>query len=344
MVWEIFKGSEEKWKENYLNSLVHYRQSYDWGTYKSLMNWKVLRLIKYNKENEETFLQLTYKKFFFISAIYIPGNINGDINFLDKDFFKKIKEFTNSTFIYVRYDSNSTKLSDEENILFNNGWRRPLHREHASKSVEIDINQDIDSIVSNCSRDWLKSYKRSIKKFNEENFHIKFTNNPNVNDLMLISSIMTNKKKIYNSHSIEEFKFLNTAIPDNTLFGVVYDNHGKPIAYRGMIFFKNKSWDLSVASTEEGRKSFSGYFLMIEMIKKAKSLGVEIYNLGGTDEIKKPGVYHFKKGIATSEFRYSGEWEYSNLKFARYIINLLIILLLSDKIRRVIPLINKISF
>ena len=38
MTWEIFKGSDEDWQRNFLKSKCHYRQSFNWGEYKSMMN------------------------------------------------------------------------------------------------------------------------------------------------------------------------------------------------------------------------------------------------------------------------------------------------------------------
>ena len=46
MSWKIYKGTEEDWQKYFLKSKNHYRQSFNWGEYKSMMNWKVLRLEK----------------------------------------------------------------------------------------------------------------------------------------------------------------------------------------------------------------------------------------------------------------------------------------------------------
>ena len=46
MSWHIYTGTEEDWQKHFLNSKNHYRQSYNWGEYKSMMNWKILRLEK----------------------------------------------------------------------------------------------------------------------------------------------------------------------------------------------------------------------------------------------------------------------------------------------------------
>ena len=89
MSWHIYTGTEEEWQKHFLNSKNHYRQSYNWGEYKSMMNWKILRLEKIDDFGKKTLVQITYKKKFIFCAAYIPGDIAGDVNHLDYSFKKK---------------------------------------------------------------------------------------------------------------------------------------------------------------------------------------------------------------------------------------------------------------
>ena len=75
MVWEIFKGNENEWQSNFLKYNGHYRQSYQWGIYKSCMKWKILRLSKIDKDGKLNLVQITYKKmFFFLCCVYTRRN------------------------------------------------------------------------------------------------------------------------------------------------------------------------------------------------------------------------------------------------------------------------------
>ena len=189
-----------------------------------------------------------------------------------------------------------------------------------------------------------KNYKRSLNKFNNNNLKIQISNNPKPNDLVLVSTIMYKNKKIFVTHSEKEFLYLLKILSKNTLFSVIYSSEGQPLAYRGTIFFQERAWDLGAATTSEGRNLLASYYLTFELIKKCKSLGVKKYNFGAIDKLNKPGVYHFKKGIGQNEFQYSGEWEWCNLIFMRFIINISIKLLMSDKLRKIIPYINNLKF
>ena len=94
MSWKIYCGSKKDWNDQILKSKLHYRQSYNWGEYKSLMSWNVLRLKKVNEDGTVNLIQVTYRKFLSLCAVYIPGNVYGDINFLDKDFGQTLKKIT----------------------------------------------------------------------------------------------------------------------------------------------------------------------------------------------------------------------------------------------------------
>lgn len=344
MSWHVYTGTEEDWQKYFLNSKNHYRQSYNWGEYKSKMSWKILRLEKIDNTGKKTLVQITYKKKSVFCAAYIPGDIAGDINQLDESFKQKIIEATSSKFLYIRLDSNNVNYEKEYFILKKNKWHKPSHREHVSKSIDCIIEPNIDEIIKKSSNDWKKNYKRSLNKFKNNNLDIQITNKPNPEDLVLISTIMSKNKKIFVPHSKKEFLHLSENLSQNTLFAIIYSPDGKPLAYRGMIFYDDRAWDLGAATSIEGRNMLASYYLTIELIKKSKSLGIKNYNFGAIDEVNKPGVYHFKKGIAQNEFRYSGEWEWSNLPLMRFFINTSIKVLMSDRLRKFIPYINNLKF
>lgn len=51
------------------------------------------------------------------------------------------------------------------------------------------------------------------------------------------------------------------------------------------------------AASDAGRATRAAFVLQWAVIQYAKSLGIETYDLGGIDEVKNPGVFHFKKGM-----------------------------------------------
>ena len=343
MHWKLFDGEKEEWNKIILDSKAHYRQSYNWGEYKSLMSWQILRLKKISKDGEIQLVQITYRKFLSLCAAYIPGNISGDINLLDNDFRKALIKFTHSRFIYIRLDSNSKEFMKERSILKKNGWKKPLQTLHVSRSIDCEID-NIEDRISNGSKSWRRNYKKSLKTYDEKNINIQISNEPNFSDLVSISSEMGRNKKIINIHSIEEFSNLTKSMPDQSIFATAYGSSQNPLAYRGMIYLRGKAWDFGAASTKEGRNLMASYVLTIELLKKAKKLGVKTYNFGGVDPKRHQGVYKFKSGIESTEYTYTGEWEWSNLFLVRLIINPLIFIMMSDKVRKSFKFINNYKF
>jgi len=344
MSWEVYRGTEKDWDDQILESNAHYRQSYSWGEYKSLMSWKVLRLEKKSKLDRSTLVQITYKKHSLFCAAYIPGNICGEIKNLDVDFIRNIKKHTKCIFLYIRADSNSKEISREEKIFKKNGWLRPFHKEHSSMAIERSIDSIKESVKSNIGKSWIKNYNKSKRIANKEKIIFTTSNKPNADDLVKISSVMSKAKNIYNIHSSEEFDNLRQKLQNNTFFVTAYSFQGEPLGYRGFIYFKDRAWDLGAATSGKGRSFLVSYIITVNVLEKASSIGVKNYNFGAIDKVKKPGVYYFKKGIGVNEYSYSGEWEYSNLPFMRLCINMVISIFMSAKLRRIIPFINDYKF
>lgn len=344
MTWEIFKGTEKEWQDNISKNKGHYRQSFHWGNYKSLMNWKILRLKKIDKDGNLNLVQITYKKIFFFCAAYIPGDTIGDSINLNNEFKKKILEFTNSKILYLRLDSTNTDIINEEEKLLKNNWNKTNFQKQIPRISICNLDKDINEIIDTASYGWKKNYLKSLQKFNTKNFKIKVTDKPSPKDLVLISNILTKNKKVYKPHSEKEFEYMIKTLRNNILFCIAYDKNEIPIAYRGMIRYDSFAWDLSAATTNTGRSLLASFFVTIELLKKCKLLGVKIYNFGEMDKINKPGVYHFKQGIAKQEIVVCGEWEYSNVLFLKKISNFFISILLSEKVRKIIPIINNMKF
>ena len=62
MTWHIYKGTANDWQNHFVKFGNHYRQSFYWGKYKSMMGWRILRLEKINDIGKKTLVQITYKK------------------------------------------------------------------------------------------------------------------------------------------------------------------------------------------------------------------------------------------------------------------------------------------
>jgi lipid II:glycine glycyltransferase (peptidoglycan interpeptide bridge formation enzyme) len=344
MTWEIFKGTENEWQKKFFEYDGHYRQSYQWGNYKSRMGWKVIRLSKKSDDKNLNLVQITYKKFKFFCAAYIPGEILGNSINLDEEFRKKILEHTKSKILYIRIDSTKKNIINEQQNLKLNLWSRPFAQKQVPKVSICELAKDFEDIIKFSSDGWKKNYKKSIKNFNNKEFNIKITNKPSPEELVFISNIFTKNKKIYKPHSEKEFQHMINTLDKNIYFCIAYNKVNEPIAYRGLIYFNDNAWDLAAATTDKGRSLLPSFYITAELIKKCKSIGIKTYNFGEMDIINKKGVYHFKQGIAKNEINISGEWEHSNFYIIKVLANFFISIVLSNKVRKFIPFINNLKF
>ena len=343
MAWKIYTKGNKEWDSQIKKLNTHYRQSFFWGKYKSLMSWSVLRLEYDNNEDVKTRVQVIYRKFGLFCAVYIPGGVCGDISLLNDEFKSIIKRSIKSKFIYIRVDNNNI-ISDKENDKFHiNKWKKPLMKLHSSITGHIKI-QKIENHLSDASRFWKRNFKKSKKIFNESGIEIITTNHPNSYDLVKVSSEMGSFKKIINLHSYDEFENLFISASNNVLFKVAYDKDKIPIAYRGMVFIEKQAWDFSAATSYEGRDSLMSYYLLIDLLNEAKNRNIQTYNIGGLEEKKSPGVFQFKKGLRPVTYQYSGEWEWANIVLLKLIINFIIFIMMSKYIRRLFSFINQYKF
>ena len=94
MTWHIYKGTANDWQNHFVKFGNHYRQSFYWGKYKSMMGWRILRLEKINDIGKKTLVQITYKKKFIFASSQM-SNMNYSNYGILKLIGEKISKTTN---------------------------------------------------------------------------------------------------------------------------------------------------------------------------------------------------------------------------------------------------------
>lgn len=323
--WSIFNGSDTEWDRNVIEFNANYRQLSSWANLKKLKKWKVLKLV-FNS-NKKTFIQIFYKKFYFISFFYCSGGPIGSVKSLDNLFIEFIKKITNTKICYIRVDDSS---SDNENLIFfekSNLWSRPKFRTNEGRSAYLELPNKFEEgdFLKNLSRDFKYSLNRSKKK----NLISINTSDPNSHHLVKISMGMFDKKKI-KMMELQDFEDMKIAIKRNILFFISYDKENTPLAYRAILKYDDKAWDIAAATSIAGRKKFAGFGLFYEIIKTLVNASVGKFYLGALVS-HNPGVNSFKMGTGAKEQLYVGEFEYCSVAFLKNVINLLIKFTLSKK-------------
>ena len=327
----IFNSSKNIWNDYIKKNNLNYRSLYEWGEYKKSLGWKILRIVITNSD-KKYYLQISYKKKFFVGAFYIP-----DIKLQKIDKIRLLIKFlkinTNSIFVYIRTDD-QTEISKTKYKI--NCFKRPLYRVNNSLSGILDLENYILGFGLS------KNYKKYLKKSSQFNNKIVVTNEPNPSDMLDITNKMNEYKKM-KVHSFKDYDLLNKNLKKFIKFVVLYDENKKPISYRGALIINEYAWDISAASNFIGRKKYCGFLTLDILCKSLYKMGVKSYNLGAINP-KIPGVADFKLSTGVNKYHYIGDYEYSNFFIIRYLINLFIYFTLSKKVRASIPYLAKYNF
>ncbi len=323
--WKIFNGSDDEWDKNVIEYNANYRQLSSWANLKKLKKWKVLRLV-FNS-NKKTFIQIFYKKFYFISLFYCSGGPMGSVKSLDSSFVEFIKKITNTKICYIRVDDSSSEI---ENLVFFEKadlWSRPKYRTNEGRSAYLELSNKFneEDFFKYSSRDFKSSLRRSKKK----NLIFMHTSYPNSHHLVEISMGMFDKKKI-KMMEFNDFEEMKITIKKDLFFFISFDEENTPLAYRAVLKCGDRAWDIAAATSIAGRKMFAGFGLFNEVIKTLINVSVKKFYLGALVS-HNPGVNSFKMSTGAKEQLYVGEFEYCNVAFFKNIINLLIKFTLSKK-------------
>ncbi len=188
-------------------------------------------------------------------------------------------------------------------------------------SLILNIENDVDAIYANFSRNW----KRALLKSSKNNIYYKKIYKVDeiasmYEQMYKIKSLK--KHEVYSSQTIEsiikEFK------QDIVIYGA-FNSSSKLIAIRGVIINSNhKAFDIFAACGEEGRKLSVTNGLLFRLIEVCKARKCNYYDLNGIDPYNSQGVYFFKKGTGANPISIVGEFESSSNYILALVINLLL--------------------
>tara|TARA_B110000483_G_C18196348_1_gene543123 strand:- start:828 stop:1844 length:1017 start_codon:yes stop_codon:yes gene_type:complete len=321
--WNIFNGTDDEWDHNMILQNAHYRQSTIWSNLKNKKNWEIIRLV--NDRKNKTSVQVIYKRYYFITFFFIAGGAIGSIENLNKSFIKFLTSYTKSKIHYIRLDDGSYEEKNLEYLENSTLWNRPIFRMNESKCAFYNLSHIVNkkTIFAEASGD----FKSSLKNCDKKNLKYVYTHTPSSEDLSEISISMYRKKKL-KMMEFDDFENFKQTLGNNMHYVVAYDQDNNPLAYRAVLIFNDKAWDIAAATSLKGRKTFAGFGVFREIMYILINRSIKEFNLGALTS-KSGGVNSFKIGTGAKERFYVGEFENSNLIFLKGIVNLLISISLS---------------
>jgi lipid II:glycine glycyltransferase (peptidoglycan interpeptide bridge formation enzyme) len=322
IIWREFQGDKDEWnKITYDLNISSYAQMYNWGEVKDNSHLKVQRIIGIDNLNVVCAAQVFYKKFpLSFIFVWIPGGPLGPLKYFDNHFIKFLKIKNKVKFIFCKSDFYRLKLEKDINVLKLNNWSKSVFKLNSGLSLNYNPSIEINKRLNEASKNWKRNLKRSIKK-SPEPYQV---NNLKEFELKEIYNELNNYKGIKANVDFTQMKLIISKFSENIILYRCDNLEGKIISFRGSLYFKNLGWDIFAATSIEGRKLYSSYYVFWDLMKSCSNKNINRYDMGGINPKKNPGVYNFKKGSGAELVSFIGEWDYSSHFILRYICNLIL--------------------
>ncbi len=320
--WQVFNGTSIEWNEFIFKNNSEFRQLYEWGETKKYLGWKVVRICLKDSNQILLSAQIHIRKSLFFSSCYIPGGINGNLNYLNKDIFKFIKKQCKTTLVYLRSDFIRSINTDDQLLLSRLNWKKPLYKMHNGSFIKINLEKDLDQIICDAKQKWRYHYKKSLKN----NIITKKIDNPTHVYFSQIQNEVSYGRNARNLYSEREMSAQIEYLKDKLLIVSAFDPQNNLLATRSVVILNNKAWHNYSGVNRMGRNLYAGFPLVIELIKQCQERGINSLNLGELNNERWPGPSRFKSGIdrEAEVSKVLGEWEWSNFIFISLLNNIFI--------------------
>ena len=288
----------------------NYYQSWAYGALNEAMGWEIVRLVALDDKGivQAAFQGRLRRLGFKAGAITGTGGPVGDINYWSVFFQRETRKLLGLNFLFVRIFPQTKWEKEKENCLEGQKWKKVPYHISSGLTIMMKINHDLDLIKSQLSRNWKRNLKNSINK----KLTLKIDENLRTQDLMILFEEMTNRKNIGQIISFDNLDFVLNNPNKHKLLVTCYDEDRNLLAMRIVMIFGNKAFDYLAVSNYKSREVSASYSIVWHIISILKQKGVTEYDLGGIDPVNGRGVYQFKLGLSKNEFKYLGEYDWSN--------------------------------
>lgn len=292
-------------------------QLFEWGIYKKQMNWKVAS-IEANNNGDLAYLQITYKKKFGFFIGWCVGSIAGNIDLFSK---KELLDFIKSEFlvnhVFIKSSFTNELLFSESISLYQSGWNKSRYKLNSDYTIFLNLEKDMNSLISNCSSNFRKNLKRGESK--NTNIKIGKLSDFNESEIFNLFERFSQIKNV-GLPNIDELKLIKSTLSNNIIVATSFID-GNIVGLRAFLYHNNKALDFWAATDEIGRKNYTSFSLLFKLIEKAKELNIKTYDMSGVDPLNNKSVYSFKNGLRGELVEKLGEWEITNSKILSFLIN-----------------------
>lgn len=290
---------------SYLN-FSHYLKIYP-------SHWEKITLIYIKNEKIISFSNLFIIKKLNIKLFYIPGGIEGKIDQIILSQFQFFIHKMMNVFSILHINFHNNEI--DKQILPKKFMK--IKNVHETRLIMIKNLKNTENLNKTYSKNWRHNLNRSHNK----DFDMMINKNPNLKELLDLYGEMSKLKNFKIQINLD---YLERLFNNLSEFLIHYEarKNNKLIAFRTCIFKNNKAWDLLACSNIESKKNYCTYYIMHKIFQDLISNNILYYDFSGVDFKNNVGVYNFKKGAGSKEFRKIGEYIYSKniiLKLSFYI-------------------------
>lgn len=317
--WQIFCGGDTAWRElvSQVEDDASYLHSPGWANHMLNMGWTVGRWY-YSRDGQIlACVQGVYRKIIpQVGVVWFADWIVGEFK-SGRDLQSVLCDTLNLTFVYARFRCRKVFDVDQFIFLEQTGWNRPLVRIGAGLTMDLEIKETRAAQLATASRTWRRYTKKA------EMLPIEITPQQCPEKIGAIYQDLKSKKFLRSSQifSIKQIQSLMTSFGDDLLVLGAVNAAGELLAIRGCIFHGSMATDIFAASSLSSKDTHISYRLLFELIDVCRSRNCQVYDLNGIDPKSTAGVYQFKKATGAAARAFLGEYEWSNSRILKSVIN-----------------------
>lgn len=203
--------------------------------------------------------------------------------------------------------------------MFSEEQYEPKVNNGSKMTILMDLSPSIEELRGGLHRNW----KRNLKA--AEGHGLEVTEGEGDDLFRVVIDIyrdMVHRKNFLEPNDIERFRHAQALLPDGLRMKVAVCRSTEGTC-AGLIWSEigDTAIELFAASRAAALANGSAYLLRWRLVEHLKRSGFRMYNLNGINQVRNPGVYHFKSGLAGkagTEIAYLGIFEAQGNALSNY--------------------------
>lgn len=298
---------------------INVYQAYGWGEYKRRHGWRVVRGEVALDGIPVAMVQCLAREIRFarLAFLWIPGGPAGGESAW-RCLAPALRTRYRGWSVCIRCNFARLGSSDGESVLGRSGWSPARVRVGHPVTFVLDLAPDADSRRASLRGNWRHNLKRGEERGVRSEV---WPHSSPVEPLHAVYLEMSRTKNIPPEITLEDLRALREAFGPSLVLAAARGREGEVLGVRGFVRIGENARDIVAAVSGKGRKVYASYPLAWDLLEQARSRGVRLYDLGGADAARAPGVYNFKKGLGGREVEMVGEWEWTRNPVLRWGLN-----------------------